>query len=128
VTVLVDSDILIEVSRGRNATILTEWENLARSDSRILYTPVTACELWAGARPSEFEALSALFEVLECAATDYQTGQKAGEYIRQFRKSHKLELGDASIASAAWHSGAALWTRNRKHYPMKDITFFPDCQ
>jgi predicted nucleic acid-binding protein len=33
-------------------------------------------------------------------------------------------LGDALIAAAASIHGLDLWTRNRKHYPMKDITFY----
>lgn len=47
----------------------------------------------------------------------------AGEYIRRYRKSHSVELGDALIAASAVVSGAALWTRNRKHYPMPELKF-----
>src|ERR1017187_5848143 len=50
-SVLVDSDILIEVSRGRDADLVSRWTELSRSDVAILYSPVTAAELWAGARP-----------------------------------------------------------------------------
>jgi predicted nucleic acid-binding protein len=51
VTVLVDSGILIEVSRARDATILAKWMELSESESLILFSPATAAELWAGARP-----------------------------------------------------------------------------
>jgi predicted nucleic acid-binding protein len=44
--------------------------------------------------------------------------------MRQYRKSHGVELGDALIGSAAVLNGAALWTRNKKHYPMKDVSFY----
>jgi predicted nucleic acid-binding protein len=124
VSVLVDSDILIEVSRGRDESILALWAELSWSDTRILYSPVTAAELWAGARPAEQQILSTLFEALECAPCGYEAGRKAGDFLRQYRKSHNLELGDAMIAAAALLSGAALWTRNRKHYPMKELKFF----
>ena len=123
-TVLVDSDILIEVSRGRNTEIVSKWRQLSESDALILFSPVTAAELWAGARPSEHEALEALFHSLVCAPTDASVGTKAGEYLRRFRKSHAVELGDALIAASAAGSGARLWTLNRRHYPMPDITFF----
>ncbi len=123
-SVLVDSDILIEVSRGRDQEIVSRWTKLGDSDDAILYSPVTAAELWAGARPREYEALANLFRVLLCAPVDGETGRRAGDYLRQFRKSHGVELGDALIAATAVHNEAALWTRNRKHYPMKELLFY----
>jgi len=97
---------------------------LSRSDALILFSPVTAAELWAGARPAEYVPLAALFESLVCVPADDIVGRRAGEYLRQYRKSHGVELGDALIAASAVASGALLWTRNRKHYPMKDVSFF----
>ncbi len=123
-TVLVDSDILIEVSRGRDRDILAKWKELSHSDSAILYSPVTAAELWAGARPREHDALENLFRALHCAVIDGETGRQAGDYLRQYRNSHSVELGDALIAAAAVLNRADLWTRNRKHYPMKELMFF----
>jgi predicted nucleic acid-binding protein len=35
-----------------------------------------------------------------------------------------VELGDALIAATAVQSKAALWTRDRKHYPMKELSFY----
>ena len=52
--VLVDSDILIEVSRGTNAPIVARWLELSHSDDAVLYSPVSVAELWAGARPKEY--------------------------------------------------------------------------
>jgi hypothetical protein len=124
VTVLVDSDILIEVSRGRDEKILSRWMTLSRSEAEILYSPITAAELWTGALPQEYEPLARLFRALLCAPADGETGRQAGEYLRQYRKSHSLELGDALIAAASVQNRAALWTRNRKHYPMKDVVFY----
>jgi predicted nucleic acid-binding protein len=123
-TVLVDSDILIEVSRGRDRDILAKWKELSQSDSAILYSPVTAAELWAGARLREHDALEKLFQALHCAVIDSETGRQAGDYLRQYRNRHGVELGDALIAAAAVLNRADLWTRNRKHYPMKELMFF----
>ena len=123
-TILVDSDILIEVCRGRDETITSRWMELSLSGSAIVYSPVTAAELWAGALPSEHNLLRALFQALMCIPVDQETGQQAGEYLRQYRKSHCIGLGDALIAATALQSQAVLWTRNRKHYPMKGLSFF----
>jgi len=124
-SVLVDSDILIEVSRGRDAEIVSRWTDLSGSDVAVLYSPVSVAELWAGARPAEHDALDNLFRALTCAPLDAETGRQAGDYLRRYRKSHGVEIGDALVAAGAVVTGSALWTRNRKHYPMKDLTFFP---
>ncbi len=123
-TVLVDSDILIEVSRGRNMRIVSKWMDLSDSDDLVLYSPVSVAELWAGARPKEHKALDSLFRALTCAPIDQETGRQAGNYLRQYRRSHAVEVADALIAASAVANGAELWTRNRKHYPMKEIVFF----
>ncbi len=60
-TVLVDSDILIEVSRAKKVDVVAKWTELGVSDSVVLYSPVSVAELWAGARPNEHRALTDLF-------------------------------------------------------------------
>jgi predicted nucleic acid-binding protein len=122
--VLVDSDILIEVSRGRDAGIATRWMELSESDHTVLYSPVSEAELWTGARMSEYTLLTDLFRALLCIPIDRAIGRQAGEYLRKYRKSHALELGDALIAASAVLSEAVLWTRNRKHYPMRELAHF----
>ncbi len=123
-TVLVDSDILIEVSRGRNVAVISKWMELSKSDSAVLYSPVSAAELWVGARPSEHDAINNLFRALTAVSIDADTGRQAGAYLRQYRKSHGIEIADALIAAGAVANNAQLWTLNRKHYPMKDVSFY----
>jgi len=123
-TVLVDSDILIEVSRGRNADVVSKWIDLSNADAAVLYSPVSVAELWAGARPNEYETLNNLFRALTCIPIDEEAGRQAGVYLRQYRRSHGIEIADALIAASAAANRAELWTRNRKHYPMKEVSFF----
>ena len=123
-TVLVDSDILIEVSRGRNADVVSKWIDLSNSDAAVLYSPVSVAEVWAGARANEYDTLNYLFRALTCVPIDEESGRQAGVYLRQYRRSHGIEIADALIAAGAVANGAELWTRNRKHYPMKEVTFF----
>jgi predicted nucleic acid-binding protein len=123
-TVLVDSDILIEVSRGTNASIVAEWLALSESGAAILYSPVSVAELWAGARPNEYDALNNLFAALTRTPIDEASGRMAGEYLRKFRSSHAVEIADALIAACAVANHAQLWTRNRKHCPVKELSFF----
>jgi predicted nucleic acid-binding protein len=124
ISVLIDSDILLEVSRARDDTLIARWSQLSREETPLLCSPVTVAELWHGARPSEQSALNALFGAIECVTIDTKIGQRAGDYLRQYFKSHHLELGDALIAATASVHNFRLWTRNRRHYPMKDIAFY----
>jgi predicted nucleic acid-binding protein len=124
VIILIDSDILIEISRGRNEDLLAKWALLQDSDPVVLCSPVTIAELWHGARPNEYKSLDDLFAALVCVPVDHEIGRRAGDFLRQFGKSHNLELGDAFIAATASIHSAALWTRNRKRYPMKGLAFY----
>jgi predicted nucleic acid-binding protein len=124
VNVLVDSDILIEVSRSRDAELLDRWLELSESATTILYSPVTCAELWAGALPHEHRVIAALFRELTCATIDELTGRRAGEVLKQFGRSHNLKIADALIAASAVRHRAALWTRNRRHFPMTEVEFY----
>lgn len=123
-SVLIDSDVLIEVSRAKDEAILSRWDQLSRGESALLCSPVTVAELWHGARPQEYPILNALFTAVHCIPIDIQIGQRAGDYLRQYAKSHHVELGDALIAATVSIHKLELWTRNRRHYPMKGIDFF----
>lgn len=122
--VFVDSDILIEISRGRDFAMVKCWLELSEAHTPILFSPVSSAELWAGVRPSERDSLQHMFSLLACFPITESVGKKAGEYLRMYSKSHRLQVPDSLIAASAFTSGAALWTRNRKHYPMQDISFF----
>jgi predicted nucleic acid-binding protein len=122
--ILIDSDVLIEVSRARDETILARWDELSRGDAVILCTPVNIAELWQGVRPQERKALVDLFAVMTCIPIDAEIGQQAGEYLNQYSKSHSVELGDALVAATASIHNLQLWTRNRRHYPMKGLAFY----
>lgn len=123
-SVLIDSDILIEVSRARDAVILNRWDTLGRGDTPLFCSPVTIAELWHGALPREHHLLNSLFSAIDCVAIDAAIGRRAGDYLRLFAKSHHVELGGALIAATASIHKLDLWTRNRRHYPMKDISFY----
>ena len=90
-------------------------------------TPVSAAEIYAGVRKNEEAVTANLFVLFESVAISVQTGRKAGLYLKQYAKSHGVELGDALIAACSSSEDLPLWTLNRKHNPMKDARFFePD--
>ena len=107
-TVLVDSDILIKVLRGRDQQILARWMELGESSDFILCSPVSVAELWHGARAQEHQTLDGLFRALICIPIDANTGRRAGEYLHAYHKSHSVELGDALIAASAQQHNSML--------------------
>lgn len=123
-SVLIDSDIVIEVLRARDQVILAQWSALADSPAPILVSPINVAEVGAGAFAHELQIITRFFAPLTCVAIDQQIGQLTGEYLRQYGKSHNVQIADALIAASAVQNQAALWTRNRKHYPMPDLSFY----
>jgi predicted nucleic acid-binding protein len=122
--VLVDSDVIIEVLRQRNPEILENWVELADSREAVICSPVSVAEVFHGMRDREKNAIEKVFSGMLCFPIDEQIGRRAGDYLRHFHKSHSLALGDALIAATASQFDLVLWTRNRKHFPMKDVRFF----
>jgi predicted nucleic acid-binding protein len=92
----------------------------------LICSPVTVAELWHGARASDYEILDRLFAAFLVVPIDQEIGRRAGDYLREYHRGHGLGLGDALIAATAAIHRAELWTRNRKHYPMKDLSFYPE--
>ena len=123
-SVLLDTDVAIQVLRRRNEVLLEQWERLFETTIRVYYTPVTAAELRQGVRPREEAELSQSLDALICLPIEADIGLLAGDYLRQFAPSHGLELGDALIAATVIVHDCTLWTRNRKPYPMKGIAHF----
>ncbi len=122
--VLVDSDVIIEVLRQHDPEILEKWVELADSREAVICSPVSVAEVFHGMRDREKNAIERVFSGMLCLPIDQQIGRRAGDYLRLFRKSHSLALGDALIAATASQFDLVLWTRNRKHFPMRDLRFF----
>ena len=122
--ILLDSDVVIEVLRAKDQSLLVKWSVLSSSDDEILFSPVTAAKIWPRVQPNEHQVISRFFRSLTCASIDYQVGHLAGELFRQYNNSHGVALSDALMAASAIQNQAALWTRNRDHYPMAELTLY----
>ncbi|MDQ3701095.1 MAG: type II toxin-antitoxin system VapC family toxin [Chloroflexota bacterium] len=117
---LLDSDVAIEHLRGRPWTGEL-FRTIAAAGGGVCYSPVTAAEIYHGVRPGEEEATARLFASLPCIPVDHGIGEQAGQYLRRYRASHGLALGDALIAATAHVHDLVLLTRNRRHYPMPEL-------
>ena len=124
--ILLDSDVIIAWLRGHESISGTIFA-LLQGGHGLLWTPVSIAEIFAGARKAERPQIDKLFLILDVVPVSAPIGKKAGEYLHAFAKSHHVELGDALIAASAFETNIPLWTLNKKHYPMRDVSLYsPD--
>ena len=119
---LLDSDVVIEVLRGRKPVV----EKLLALESSGVPTyccAVTWAEIVAGLRPGEESLTEAFLEARGDVVIDAAAGRRAGAYLARYSRSHGVEIADALVAAAAATTGLSLWTLNRRHYPMGDVVF-----
>ncbi len=121
--ILLDTDVIIAWLRGLSPFAELIPELLSKANP-LVWTPVSAAEIYAGVRRGEERRIEHLFLILETVPLTAEIGKKAGNYLHAYSKSHGVELGDALIAAAAQVHGLYLWTLNKKHYPMKDLEFY----
>ena len=122
--VVIDSDILIWVLRG-NPQITEKFnKTVIETEGNIFITPVQIAEIYAGVLPKEKTKVEGFMSSLDVIVIDEKIGRQAGAFINQYGKSHSVTLADAMVAAASRISGYALWTRNKKHYPMLEAGEF----
>ena len=120
-TVLVDTDVLIDYLRGqRDAAAF-----LYSLGEPPMVSVITLAELWAGARPGEEARLRQALQVLRLAKVDATIAERAGRLRRQFGPSHGTSLPDALIAATAVELGLTLVTLNERHFPMVEKLLVP---
>jgi predicted nucleic acid-binding protein len=116
--ILIDSDIIIWILRG-DEDIRNKFEELARqSDGQFYITPIQLAEIYAGIRENERAATELFLDSLLHISIDKQTGQLAGNYLNQYKKSHGVTISDGLIAACVKKNNLRIWTLNKKHYPM----------
>ena len=112
---LIDSNVLIDVSRGNPAAIryvdgLTEpW----------VLSQVTALELIGGARNKrDLAVIDGFLSLYSVVPLGDGIGTRAYGLLKTYAKSHGLHVFDSLIAATAIENGLTLVTLNRKHYQM----------
>ncbi|MBI5243144.1 MAG: type II toxin-antitoxin system VapC family toxin [Elusimicrobia bacterium] len=119
---LLDSDVIIEALRGSPDT-LAELAEVEAAGWLISYTPIAKAEIYHGLRRGEEKATEGFFAACRCLTITGDVGEKAGRYLAAYHAGHGTEIADALVAASAFVHKAALFTLNRRHYPMTDIAF-----
>lgn len=113
--ILVDTDILVDVLRGRPDTAET-LDRVALND-KLATSIVTKMELIAGCRnKDELRYVGRLLEHFEIVLINEDVSEAAARLLEEYRLSQGLLIPDALIAATALCRGTALLTRNRKHF------------
>ena len=112
---LVDTDVLIDVSRSNDAAI----DFLDQLGDSWSISIITALELIVGARNkkevAQIDQLVAAYSAIPLTA---EIGNSSYDLLRQFAKSHGLRVFDSLIAATAIDEGLTLVTKNKKHFQM----------
>ncbi len=116
--ILIDTDILINFLRGREAAQNYLLSLLA--ETTIYCSAITVAEIHAGMKEHEREKTIDLLDSIDIVDVTREIAEKAGTYKRT-EKKQSLELDDCIIAATAFIKGAILATENVRHYPMEDI-------
>lgn len=114
---LVDSDVLIAHLRG--LAVARDWLVEARSRGRLAISVVSIAEIVGGMRSAERREVWRLFSAFRVEPATEIVARRAGELMRQYRRSHEgIGLGDYLIAATADVKGLELATLNVRHFPM----------
>ena len=110
---LVDTDVLIDVSRNIQAAI----EFLDQLNEPWSLSIITALELVVGARDkNEVTQIDQLVESFSAIPLTEKIGKSAYSLLTQSAKSHGLRVFDSLIAATALEESPTLVTRNKKHF------------
>ena len=117
--VLLDTDVLIDVLRGRESTRSFLLDVTSRSVPCC--SVISVAELYAGMRPEEEAATRALLDALVISPVTNEIAELAGR-LKNNMRGRRLELADCLIAATAMVESATLVTGNVKDYPMSALT------
>ena len=112
---LIDSNVLIDVSRGKAAAI----QYLDSLTEPWALSQVTAMELIVGARDKrEVTAIDSFLAQYPVVALSDSIGDQAYRLLKTYARSHGLHVFDSLVAATAIENALTLITLNRKHYQM----------
>ena len=119
---LLDTCVIIDYLRDRQEAV----DFMRRYGTPPALSAITAAELFAGARNSgEEHRIEALCQRLLIHHVDLEIARLGGNYCRQYKHSHGVQIADALIAATARVHEARLVTRNVRHFPMLDDVVVP---
>ena len=116
-TGLIDTDILIDVSRGFPDAVA--FLSQLHATSIVRASMITAMELIVGCRnKAELRNVQSFLRTLVVLPVDESISQTAYNLMERYYLSHGLMIPDALIAATALAHGLTLFTKNTRHFQM----------
>ncbi len=110
---LIDSDVLIDISRG----MLAAREYVDALTEGWAISQVSALELIVGARDKrDLANIDIFLSAYVIMPLRDSTGKRAYELLKLYAKPHGLHVFDSLIAATAIEDNLTLVTRNRRHF------------
>jgi len=110
---LIDSDLLIDISRGKQSA----REFVDALPEAWAISQVSALELIVGARDQrDLAAIDAFLSAYIIVPLRASTSSTAYEPLKRYGKSHGLHVFDSLVAATAMDEGLTLVTKNRRHF------------
>ena len=107
--ILVDTNVLIEILKGKQKT-LAHMENLEEAPA---LSSVSLMELYYGAfNKTEIKQIDKFASLFELVPISKMVSFKATELVRDYSKSHNLDIPDSLIAATALVNLCKLLTYN----------------
>ncbi len=117
---LIDTTLLIDHAKGRPGAVELV-RRLFSEPNDLLVCDAVVVEALSSGPNAEIAAMGPLIDALEYVSTQPDAARWAGASRRRLRRSSPRHLGDAIIASVAWHQNATVVSRNPKDFEIQGV-------
>ena len=115
--IVLDTNILIEILKGNQETV-TKVQSF---ENELCISAITVMELFYGAiNKAEVKKLENFILLFTVIHTNENISRKAINLVKQYAKSHTLDIPDSIIASTALTLECELFTYNTKDFKYID--------
>ena len=115
--IVLDTNILIEILKGNQETV-TKVQSF---ENELCISAITVMELFYGAiNKAEVKKLENFILLFTVIHTNENISRKAINLVKQYAKSHTLDIPDSIIASTALTLECKLFTYNTKDFKYID--------
>ena len=120
---LIDTNIIIDYLRKTDYAI--ELMNKIKLEETPYLSSVTTAELLAGCSPKKRKTLCEFINKFNIIEINNEIAIQTGILVFDFaRKGITLHFQDATLAATALAHNFTLITKNKKHFPMKEVQLF----